>query len=153
MKRNKSEPHFGQKIKGATYIVRPGAYAIIFDAQNYVGLIQVGEGYFLPGGGIDAGEAVQDALCREVVEECGYELLVGAFLGTAVEYIMAQSDGIYYEIQSAFWQARLGQKIGEPSELDHQLVWCDVATALTLLTREGQRWALQKAAGIGDLQL
>jgi len=49
-------PCFGDKVADKNYIVRPGAYAVIFDSTNRVAAIPGTTGYFLPGGGLEKGE-------------------------------------------------------------------------------------------------
>jgi hypothetical protein len=53
---------FGNKLDGIDYIVRPGAYAVIEGNDKRIALIETGNGYFLPGGGIDAGETEGEQL-------------------------------------------------------------------------------------------
>lgn len=52
---------------------RLGARAIIFDSKGRIALMHVSNlnYYKLPGGGVDAGESIEDALRRELVEEAG----------------------------------------------------------------------------------
>lgn len=138
-------PTFGKKLVDQKYFPRPGAYALIFDAYHSVALLRVKQRYFLPGGGAEPGETSVETVRREVYEECGYEIVVGVQLGVAVDYIFAQNEGKYYEIQSVFWEAWLGRKVSEPCEADHELVWLEAAKAHTLLERPGQKWALRKA--------
>ena len=54
---------------------RLGARAILFDSKGRIALMQVRNlnYYKLPGGGVDAGESVEEALRRELVEEAGAE--------------------------------------------------------------------------------
>src|SRR3954447_17742087 len=49
----------------------------------------------LPGGGVDPGESVSDAVVREVVEETGIDVVVGDLVGvyTNPRHVMAYDDG------------------------------------------------------------
>ena len=138
-------PTFGQKVAGQHYQPRPGAYALIFQDPDLVALIQTIRGFFLPGGGAETGETPAETVQREVLEECGCEIVTGAQLGLAVDYMFAENEAKYYEIQSVFLLARLGKQLDTPGEADHQLVWLKVSQAHTLLNRPSQKWALQKA--------
>jgi 8-oxo-dGTP diphosphatase len=64
-------------------IFRIGVYALIFDDE---GRILLGhrrdiDWWNLPGGGMEAGETVDEALCREVREETGLEVKVERLVG------------------------------------------------------------------------
>ncbi len=59
-----SVPEFGTKQVGIDYIARPGVYAVIENNDRQIAVIETSNGYFLPGGGIDTGESVVDALKR-----------------------------------------------------------------------------------------
>jgi 8-oxo-dGTP diphosphatase len=132
---------FGNKLDRIDYIVRPGAYAVIEGNDKRIALIETGDGYFLPGGGIEAGETEVYALKRELIEEIGYQISVMAEIESAVEYIKASEEEKYYQIQSKFYKIQIGSKIGSGIETDHRLVWLSPADALKLLTRQSQVWA------------
>ncbi|MBI1258711.1 MAG: NUDIX domain-containing protein [Chloroflexi bacterium] len=62
-------------------IQRPSVYGIVIhEGKLLVGKARSTQKYVLPGGGIEKGEAVEAALRREVWEETGVEVEVGAFL-------------------------------------------------------------------------
>ena len=64
-------------------IFRIGVYALIFDDE---GRILLGhrrdiDCWNLPGGGMESGETVDEAICREVCEETGLEVMVEQLVG------------------------------------------------------------------------
>ena len=67
---------------------RYAARAVLLDGNNRIALINAtNRGYYkLPGGGIDDGELIREALHREVREEAGYEIDVLEELGKTIEY-------------------------------------------------------------------
>ena len=67
----------------STFITRASSRAVLIDKDYRVALINAkNRGYYkLPGGGIDEGELISEALHREIVEEAGYEVDVLCPLG------------------------------------------------------------------------
>ena len=137
---------FGPQLEGIEYIERPGVYAIIENDSRQIAVIETGSGCFLPGGALEPGETEAQALQREVVEELGYQVSTLVKIGEAVEYLKAYADGKYYRIHGMFYTAQLGPKVGESQEKDHRLVWLPQTTALKLLTRPSQAWAIRNIA-------
>src|SRR5688572_26044408 len=76
-----------KKLHGGTIEVpakdlnfRPGAYALVMRESKLL-MIKIrptGE-WFLPGGGVEPGERVEEALLREVQEETGIEVTIRSF--------------------------------------------------------------------------
>lgn len=63
---------------GSVY-TRPSVRAIIIEDRKVLMVHSLKYDYFkLPGGGIDAGEGMEEALCREVAEEAGRLVMTGS---------------------------------------------------------------------------
>jgi 8-oxo-dGTP diphosphatase len=64
-------------------IFRIGVFALIFNDEGRIllGHRRDVDWWNLPGGGMEAGETVDEALCREVREETGMEVEVGQLVG------------------------------------------------------------------------
>jgi 8-oxo-dGTP diphosphatase len=137
-------PVFGERLPGVKHIKRPGAYALIFDAQRRLAVIQTRRGCFLPGGGIQAGESPEEGLRREIREECGLEILILSKLGESLDYLYASQDRQYFEIHSQYYLAEAGATTGSPSEEGQVLVWLPVEAAIAQLQRPGQAWAVKQ---------
>jgi 8-oxo-dGTP pyrophosphatase MutT (NUDIX family) len=70
------------------YQVRKASRAIVVNHLKQIALLYVSEKNYhkLPGGGIERGESIADALIREVIEEVGVEIKVNAEVGLIIEY-------------------------------------------------------------------
>lgn len=133
------------QVPAETYYNRPGAYAVISNYHGQIAVIKSGDGYFLPGGGIDVGETTVEAVKREILEEIGYEVTGLAKIGEAVEFIEARADGRVYRIESTFFSAEIGARVSEGIEIDHKLIWLARIEAEKLLRRRSQAEAVRCA--------
>jgi 8-oxo-dGTP pyrophosphatase MutT (NUDIX family) len=68
--------------------IREAARAVIFDENNLVALLFVSKDNYhkIPGGGVEAGEDILQALVREVKEEAGCEIEVTGEVGEIIEF-------------------------------------------------------------------
>lgn len=86
-------------LEGNTYPVdanqlrfRPSVYAVIIKDDRVLLSPQWG-GYDYPGGSIELGEHLEDALKREVREETGYEIKVGGLLACYESFFKMPTNG------------------------------------------------------------
>src|SRR5215472_14337091 len=144
----RSIPEFGVAQPGCAYELRPGAYAVLRDDAGCVAVVLTPAGCFLPGGGQESGEPVEQALKRETIEECGLEVQVGRRIGVADELVTSRKEERYFRKRGVFFEAlRLNSKSATPAEPDHRLLWLTVTEALSRLTRESHRWAVRTLIG------
>jgi 8-oxo-dGTP diphosphatase len=135
---------FGERVAGATYVARPGGYAVIFNDTGEVAVVSTPQGHFLPGGGQDHGETPGQAAVREVHEECGLSIRLGPRLGTADELVFAEEEGVYYRKRCAFFLGRVVRREAL-GEIDHELIWLDPEEAAACLNHGSQSWAVSQA--------
>src|SRR5215510_6377134 len=87
---------FGAQIEGHAYHARRAVYAVIRDSKGRVAAVRSRGNLFLPGGGIEGGETPEQALVREVEEECAQRLSIAKKIGEALQYFYAPSDDKYF---------------------------------------------------------
>jgi 8-oxo-dGTP diphosphatase len=138
---------YGSRDPAATYIARPGAYAIMQDDRGRVGIILTSTGAFLPGGGQDPGETLEETLHREMREECGLEVRVIERLGNVVQLVHSLREKAHFEKLCTFFRVEAVGTTGNAIEPDHELVWLEPAAAIDQLCHEGYRHAVEQWVG------
>lgn len=105
----------GRPIAGQPQAVRAGVCAAIFDGDGRVLLEHRSDNGFwgMPGGGVDVGESVEQAVKREVLEETGLlvemKRLVGVYSDPRHYNIAAYPDGnVLQGVSFLFECARIG---------------------------------------------
>ena len=112
---------FGTQVDEHTYHARRAVYAVIRDSDGRVAAVRYRGNLFLPGGGIESGETPEQALVREVAEECAQRLQIVEKLGEALQYFYASSDDKYFAMHAVFYAgAFLGQM---PRQVALPFVW------------------------------
>lgn len=112
---------FGEKVEGKAYYNREGAYLICL-RDGKVGVVKTPKGYFLLGGGLDAGEEHVSCIEREVLEEAGYQCHVKSYVTSAEEYWVHEELGYFHPIQH-YYYGELTEQLQESIEEDHDLEW------------------------------
>ena len=122
---------------------RSAARAVLLDNQGQVYLLNVSKhGYHkLPGGGIDEGEEIIQALERELLEEVGCKAEIVAELGTIVEY-RNYDDGGLKQTSYCYLAKQVGDQTdsaleeGELEEGMYEVKSNSIEEAITLLTND-----------------
>ena len=102
-----------KEVDTSKFRQRLAARAVLLDDLGQVYLLNVSKhGYHkLPGGGVDDGENIEQALERELMEEVGCKAEVAAELGSIVEYRTYDHDGLK---QTSY--CYLARQIGDQQE-------------------------------------
>jgi len=114
-------------------IFRIGVFALIFDAGRVLlGLRRDIDWWNLPGGGMDAGETVDEAICREVREETGLEVEVERLVGV---YSKPQKQ----EVVLTFRCRVIGGTLQETEEIRENRYFAPDALPANTLPKHRQR--------------
>lgn len=132
---------FGVQKEGVIYIPRPGAYVILLSDDKKIATDEYNGKYFLPGGGLDPGESIDDGLARELREELGAQILSLKVIGKANEYVDA-SDG-YFNKMFTFCVAELADKNLASLEEGHNFLWLTLDEFRQKARHPAQVWALE----------
>jgi 8-oxo-dGTP diphosphatase len=136
---------FGEQRVGVEYTERHGAFGIAI-RDGHV-LIEMAEALFLPGGGVDPGETIEEALRREFLEETGYELTAFTPIGSAVQYVEILEENAFWKRIDHFFIVELGAK-GEPTYADGHICpveWLDIEEAKGNMFLQSQGWGIEQA--------
>ena len=135
--------------RGVRYHHRPGAYALLplGGALLVAAKTAPRPDFLLPGGGVDPGEGVLQALHREVREETGWSIARPRRLGAFRRFVWMDDYDMWGEKVCHVFVAHPVRPLGPPSEPDHVGAWIPLADAPWLLSVEGERAFAARLAG------
>jgi ADP-ribose pyrophosphatase YjhB (NUDIX family) len=113
--------HFNDPDAPPANSIVPSVTAIVLDDAGRLLLVHKTDNdlWALPGGGVDAGEYVTDAVVREVKEETGMDVEVTGLVGlyTNPHHVMAYDDGeVRQQFSMCFTTRLLGGEIRTSEE-------------------------------------
>lgn len=137
---------FGLKIQDQVYRTRTGVHLVIFDPKSKkILLVSPPNGsYLLPGGKIEENETHKETAKRESMEELGFEIEVGQFIGEAEDYYYSKYREQHYHNPAYFYTVKSWKPVSEPLEDFNQLEWTSIPEALTKLKRGSHKWAVKQ---------
>ena len=138
----------GKPIEGVSYYNRIGAYLICIE-NNKLAVVRDPKGYFLPGGGIDDRESLEECVKRECLEETGYFVYVDKHICSAEAFLLHPNVGYFHPIQH-YYSGRLIEKVCEPTEDDHTFEWISVDDIESKMYLEIQGQAVKYYMDNGD---
>lgn len=124
-------------VPGRRYIDRPGAYGIVIRGRQV--LLARTRNLLLPGGGIDPGESVLQALHREVYEETGWRIAPVRRVGVVVRHCWAEDVQHWRRKIGHIYLCQAVRRLGPPIEPDHVPVWMDAGEVVDALSLEEER--------------
>ncbi len=98
----------------------------------------------MPGGGVDSGESLHDALHREMKEEVGWRIEIGREVGSAAEFVYTSDDNKAYNKIGHFFVCSVVDSSGSRTELDHEPVWVTVKEFAGNAAHESHVWAIEQ---------
>ena len=135
---------FGDPPVEGNAVVRPSAYAVIQNASGELAIVNAEEGVLLPGGGTNDDETPEEAVLREVEEECALQMKVTGHLGEAVQFVHSATRNTHFEKRSLFVAGRVVRETGGTPE--HTMHWLPAADALRAVSYESHAWAINRWA-------
>ena len=112
-------------------VIRPGVSAIIRTSEGVLLQRRSDNGLWgLPGGSVEPGESVSEALVREVMEETGLEVapvrLVGVYSAPALGQVVTYPDGNVIHYVSSSFECRIVGGTLQPCGVESlELGWFD----------------------------
>lgn len=134
---------FGEILEDQTYHERLSVYGLLYDSNERIAIIKTPRGFFLPGGGLEDGESHTDCIIREFIEETGYVISMGEYIGCGILYGFTPREKSYMKMIGHFYHVSLTGELKAKIEDDHEVVWYNSSEALNIMQLEHQAWAIK----------
>lgn len=139
----------GKKVEGVNYTKRSASYAIIERKEDKkIAIATEGKTYFFLGGGIENQETEMEALKRELIEESGYSIKNIKYFDKVTAWAIGRKRGPL-DVTATFYRAEFDQKITEPIEKDHKVLWVNPKDYQDKIFHEYQRYILDEYIKLG----
>ena len=121
----------------APVVHRQAARALVLHQGKYLMIFSKYGDYKFPGGGVKSGETPEDALCREVSEETGFDVKKESiqFTGRALERRKGHHTDIML-MESLYYECKVNIIPGERNlddyeeEYGYEVIWMDLESAI-----------------------
>ena len=138
---------YGEEIeRGRRYTFRPGVYLILPRSGKLLLTHQMEPEpeFQLPGGGIDPGESVFEALHRECMEETGWRVSNPRRLCAYRRFTFMPEYDMWAEKISHIYVATPVSEKGPPTEAGHSVHWFDPVDAVSFIASSGDSAVLER---------
>ena len=137
---------FGERLKTENYHVRIGVYGVLLNplTDKIIVVSPPNGSYLLPGGEKEQKETDEETLKRECIEELGFHIEAGKYIGAGEDYFYSTYRKKYYHNPAYFYVINSWEKISEPLEDFNGIEWMAIPEALKKLKRGSHRWAVEQ---------
>lgn len=145
---NKNYKLICKKHPNINYKTRECSYVILIEDKDRIAIVNDGK-YFFLGGGKEKEETEIQTIEREMLEETGYKIVNPKLFDRVISYEYNSSRG-YLKIVASIYIAKLGNKICDPTEKDHKIMWGKINDFIPLMYHKYQKFILKELQELGE---
>lgn len=145
---NKNYKLICKKRPNIKYNTRECSYVILIDDKSNIAIVNDGKYFFL--GCKEKEETEIQTIEREMLEETGYNIVNPKLFDRVISYEYNSSRG-YLKIIASIYTAKLGNKICDPIEKDHKIMWGKINDFIPLMYHKYQKFILKELQELGEI--